>query len=330
MRLFSIGEKSVSIGAKWRIAAASLALLLVTALPAPSRTQNTATSSSPQVIRSEADLVVLPISVTDNHGHSVSGLKQQDFQVYEDGKPQAISVFMDNDAPVTVGLLVDCSGSMKENRSKVVEAAKDFLQFSNPQDQMFVVDFNQTPELGLSPDTPFTSSVSELQAAVESGPSEGMTALYDAIHLGLKHLVLGTNRKKALIIISDGGDDASELSLKKALAEVQKSSAITYTIGIVASDQLNVNPGVMRKLARITGGESYFPRYADQLPRISEQIARDLRAQYTIAFLPAAGSGNAYRKIRVTVKAPGHRGLNVRTRPGYLASSAAKTAPPNS
>lgn len=316
--------------AKSCAAAAGLVLLMAIAFSGPSRSQNAATSGSPQVIRSEADLVVLPISVTDGHGHSVSGLKQQDFQVYENGKPQAISVFIDNDAPVTVGLLVDCSGSMKENRSKVVEAAKDFLQFSNPQDQIFVVDFNQTPELGLSPDTPFTSSVGELQAAVESKPSEGMTALYDAIDMGLKHLVLGTNRRKALIIISDGGDDASELNLKRTLAEVQKSSTIAYTIGIVASDQLNVNPGVMRKLAEVTGGESYFPKYADQLPGISQQIARDLRAQYTIAFLPAAANGNSYRKIRVAVKAAGHHGLHVRTRPGYLASSPAKTTPPNS
>lgn len=303
---------------------------LIAAFPAPSCSQSTATGGDPQVIRSEADLVVLPISVTDGHGHSVSGLRQEDFQVYEDGKPQAISVFMDNDAPVTVGLLVDCSGSMKENRPKVVEAAKDFLQFSNPQDQIFVVDFNQTPELGLSPDTPFTTSASDLQAAVESRPSEGMTALYDAIDLGLKHLTLGTNRRKALIIISDGGDDASELNLKRTLAEVQKSSTIAYTIGIVASDQLNVNPGVMRKLAEVTGGESYFPKYADQLPGISQQIARDLRAQYTIAFLPAAANGNSYRKIRVAVKAAGHHGLRVRTRPGYLASSPSKTTQPNS
>lgn len=328
MRFFSVKDKSALI--KSYVAAAGLAVFIAAAFPISSRSQSGASNGTPVVIRSEADLVVLPISVTDSHGHSVPGLKQQDFQVYEDGKPQAISVFMDNDAPVTVGLLVDCSGSMKENRSKVVEAAKDFLQFSNPQDQIFVVDFNQTPELGLSSDTPFTSSVSDLQAAVQSGPSEGMTALYDAIDLGLKHLVLGTNRKKALIIISDGGDDASELNLKKTLAEVQKSSAITYTIGIVASDQLNVNPAVMRKLAMITGGESYFPKYADQLPGISQQIARDLRAQYTIAFLPTAAKGNLYRKIRVTVKAAGHHGLHVRTRPGYLASSPSKTTQPNS
>lgn len=309
--------------AAWCASAVALALLVALAFAAPSHPQNGSAANGPQVIRSEADLVVLPISVTDNHGHSVSGLKQTDFQVYEDGKPQAISVFMDNDAPVTVGLLVDCSGSMKENRSKVVEAAKDFLQFSNPQDQIFVVDFNQTPELGLSDGTPFTSSVSELQAAVERRPSEGMTALYDAVDLGLKHLLQGTNRKKALIIISDGGDDASDLNLKKTLAEVQKSSAIAYTIGIVASDQLNVNPAVMRKLANATGGESYFPKHADELPGISEQIARDLRAQYTIAFLPTSSKGKSYRKIRVSVKVPGRHGLKVRTRPGYLANSPA-------
>ena len=286
-----------------------------------------AESSGSQVIRSEADLVLLPVSVTDSRGHFVSALKQEDFHVYDDGKPQTIRLFMRDDAPVTVGLVIDCSGSMRSNREEVTEAAKDFLSSSNPQDQIFVVNFNETAHLGLPQDIPFTGDASQLVSAVETGPSEGLTALYDAIDLGLRHLALGTNHKAALIIISDGGDDASERNLKNTLTAVQRSSIVIYTIGIVASDQANVNPGTLKKMAKETGGQYYFPRSTEQLPGICQHIARDLREQYTIAFLPDRTSRNGgFRKIRVTVKAPGHSGLKVRTRPGYLADGSSETA----
>jgi len=209
----------------------------------------------------------------------------------------------------------------------VAEAAKDFLASSNPQDQIFVVNFNETAHLGLPADLPFTSDVSQLVSAVETGPSKGLTALYDAVALGLRHLALGANQKKALIIVSDGGDDASYLNFKKTLAAVQHSSTVIYTIGIVASDQANVDPGALKKMAKETGGQSYFPKSTEQLPGISQQIAHDLREQYTIAFLPdQAARKGGFRKIRVTVKAPGHGGLKVRTRPGYLAGDAAAGA----
>ena len=309
------------------------AVLVLAGASNPARLQNAppnttgAGPSGPQVIRSEADLVVLPVSVTDSHGHFVSGLKQEDFRVYDEGKPQTIRLFMRDDAPVTAGLVIDCSGSMKENREKVLEAARDFLASSNPQDQIFVVNFNETARLGLPQNIPFTSDASQLVSAVKTGPSEGLTALYDAIDLGLRHLALGTNHKAALIIISDGGDDASRRNLKNTLTAVQRSSTVIYTIGIVASDQANVNPGTLKKMAKETGGQYYFPRSTEQLPGICQQIARDLREQYTIAFLPDRTSRNGgFRKIRVTVKAPGHGGLKVRTRPGYLGDGSSEIA----
>lgn len=301
-------------------------LMCVAAQRAPQDAAESESNGS-QVIRSEADLVVLPVTVTDRHGHFVAGLKQEDFHVYTDGKPQAIRLFMHDDAPVTAGLVIDCSGSMKENRAEVAEAAKDFLASSNPQDQIFVVNFNETAHLGLPTDLPFTSDVSQLVSAVETGPSKGLTALYDAVALGLRHLALGANQKKALIIVSDGGDDASYLNFKKTLAAVQHSSTVIYSIGIVASDQANVDPGALKKMAKETGGQSYFPKSTEQLPGISQQIARDLREQYTIAFLPdQAARKGGFRKIRVTVKAPGHGGLKVRTRLGYLAGGSAEGA----
>ena len=312
------------------ISAFLFSALLFSAASRPAHSQdapgNTGSTGGPQVIKSEADLVVLPVTVRDRHGHFVAGLKQEDFHVYTDGKPQFIRLFMHNDAPVTAGLVIDCSGSMKENRDEVAEAAKDFLASSNPQDQIFVVNFNETAHLGLPADIPFTSDVSQLVSAVETGPSKGLTALYDAVALGLRHLALGANQKKALIIVSDGGDDASYLNFKKTLAAVQHSSTVIYTIGIVASDQANVDPGALKKMAKETGGQSYFPKSTEQLPGISQQIARDLREQYTIAFLPdQAARKGGFRKIRVTVKAPGHGGLTVRTRPGYLGGGSAES-----
>ncbi len=277
-----------------------------------------------QVLWSEADLVVLPVTVTDHKGDFVSGLTQDDFQVFENGRPQTISHFDHSDVPVTVGLVIDSSGSMGPNRAEVAQAAKDFLTSSNPRDEIFVVNFNERVSFGLPPLVPFTNDVAQLQAGVLSGPSAGMTALYDATDLALNHLSLGTNDKKALIIISDGGDDASHENFRQLLASAQHTSAIIYTIGIISEAESDVNPGVLRSLAGVTGGKAYFPQSAAELPAICRQIARDLREQYTIAYVPADGMHDGtYRKIRVTVHAPGRDGLVVRTREGYFVPSAA-------
>jgi Ca-activated chloride channel homolog len=277
-----------------------------------------------QTLRSEVDLVVLPVTVTDRKGRFVSSLAESDFQVFENGQPQTISRFSHNDVPVTVGLVVDSSGSMGANRAEVVQAAKDFLTSSNPQDQIFVVNFNERASLGLPPGEAFTSNVAQLEEAVQRGPSTGMTALYDATALALRHLAGGTNDKKALIIISDGGDNASREKFRQVLKTAQHSSAIFYTIGIINDAEADVNPGVLRKLAKATGGEAYFPKSAQELPGICEEIAHDLREQYSIAYVPADKAHDGkYRAIRVTAHAPGRGTLVVRARAGYYAPSAA-------
>lgn len=282
-----------------------------------------------QIIREEADLVVLPVTVTDRHGQFVPGLKAKDFRVYENQKLQKISLFSQTDQPVAVGLVIDDSGSMYPNREEVLQGAKDFLASSNPQDQVFVVNFNEKASLGLPPSVPFTSNVSELEAAVSRGPSAGMTALYDALALALKHLALSTRKKKALIVISDGGDDASHTSFRQVLSSARHSDAIIYTIGIISEEQANVNPRILRRLARDTGGEAYFPKSAAALPAIYHRIAEDLRAQYTIGYVPSNKSHNGtYRAIRVTVHAKGHGRLDARTRKGYFAPSDPAGHPP--
>jgi Ca-activated chloride channel homolog len=276
-----------------------------------------------QVIKAETDLVVLPVTVT-HKGHFVPGLKKEDFRVYEDGQLQPISIFLHEDIPVTVGLVLDSSGSMGPNRGEVVEAAKDFLASSNPQDQIFVVNFNEHVSFGLPVGTAFTSNVDELEKAILRGPSTGMTALYDAIAAGLKQLALGNRRKKALVIITDGGDNASHERFRQVLEQVRSGNAILYCIGLVAESEADVNPGMLRKLAKDTGGEAYFPESVKELPRICQQIAEDLRDQYTIGYAPTNKvHDGSYRAIRVTVV--GHKGLEVRTRSGYFASGQAQT-----
>jgi len=303
------------------IAVALLVLLLPGAFSLP-RFRLPVADQDLQVFRSEADLVVLPVSVTDHKGNFVSGLTKDDFQVYENGHPQTISLFDHSDVPVTVGLVVDSSGSMRPNREEVVKAAKDFLTSSNPQDQIFVVNFNEMVSFGLPPSVPFTSNVAQLEAAVLQAPSAGLTALYDATALGLKHLSLGTNVRKALVIISDGGDNASHEKFQQVLASAQHGNAIIYTVGIISSEEADVNPHVLRKLARATGGQAYFPQSADQLPAICQQIARDLREQYTVAYVPSDKlHDGTYRAIRVAVRAPGKGSLFARTRAGYFAPS---------
>ena len=272
--------------------------------------------------------MVLPVSVNDRKGNFVPGLTQDDFRVFENGQPQTISHFDHNDVPVTAGLVIDSSGSMGPKRGEVAQAAKDFLTSSNPRDEFFVVNFNERVSFGLPPLTPFTNDVGQLQQGVLSGPSSGMTALYDATSLALGHLSMGTNDKKALIIISDGGDNASHENFRQLSDSAQHASAIIYTIGIISEAESDVSPTVLRSLAAATGGEPYFPKSAGELPAICQQIARDLREQYTIAYIPEDRSHDGtYRKIRVTVHAPGRGGLAVRTRAGYFAPSAAAGAP---
>lgn len=271
-----------------------------------------------QVIEAETDLVVLPVTVT-HKGHFVPDLKKDDFRVYEDGQLQFIKIFLHEDIPVTVDLVLDSSGSMGPNRSEVVEAAKDFLASSNPQDQIFVVNFNEHVYFGLPPGTLFTSNVAELEAAVLQGPSTGMTALYDAISAALKRLAPGTTRKKALLIITDGGDNASHASFRQMIEQVRRSNAILYCIGLVAESESDVNPRILRKLAKDTGGEAYFPQSAKELPQICQQIARDLRNQYTIGYTPTNKvHDGSYRAVCVVVV--GRKGVAVRTRSGYVAS----------
>jgi len=265
------------------------------------------------------ELVVLPVTVTDRTGDFVPGLHATNFRVFEAGRPQEITLFDSEDVPVTVGFVVDNSGSMRSKRPGVVVASLAFVKSSNPLDQMFVVNFNQKVSLGLPQSIPFTSDLQQLRAALTKIPPTGNTALYDAIAVGLQHLKAGTRDRKALIVVTDGGDNASDLKFRDLLKMAEGSNAIIYTIGLLDERYSDENPRVLQELAKATGGEAYFPTSTTEVQEVSGRIAKDIRQQYTIGYVPANSVADGkFRAIRVTAKAQGVGKLRVRTRAGYL------------
>jgi len=269
----------------------------------------------------DVNLVVLQVAVRNRAGGFVSGLQKQDFQVYEDGRPQAIHLFQHEDVPVSVGLIVDNSASMARKRKDVTAAALTFVRSSNPQDEVFVVNFNQKVSLGLPPAELFSANPAELTKALNDVPAYGMTALYDAVEAGLARAGQAGRTKKVLIVISDGGDNASHCRLPQVLSDAERSDVIIYTIGLFDEHDGDQNPGVLRKLARATGGEAFFPDTTADVVPVCQHIAEDIRQQYTIGYVPSNPKlDNTYRTIRVKAAAP-HRGkLMVRARAGYIAA----------
>jgi Ca-activated chloride channel homolog len=264
-------------------------------------------------------LVVLPVTVTNHKGEFVPNLAVTDFRVSEAGRPQQITLFESEDVPVTVGLVVDNSGSMGFKRPEIVAASLAFVQSSNPGDQMFVVNFNQRVSLGLPKSVPFTSDLYQLRRALSENRPVGNTALYDGVATALQHLKAGSRERKALIVVTDGGDNASHMKFQDLLKMAESSNAVIYTIGIFDPHYSGVNPQALRRLAKATGGRAYFPESVSEVSDVAEQIARDIRQQYTIGYIPSPRAPEGqYRAISVTAKATGLGKLYVRTRTGYL------------
>ncbi len=274
----------------------------------------------PYHISVNVDLVVLQATVRDNKGRFASDLQEQDFEVYEDGVRQSIRLFRHEDIPVTVGLVVDHSGSMRQKIVEVIAAARTFVQSSSSEDQMFVVNFNENVTLGLPGTMPFTDRSDELARAIYNAPTAGMTALYDALFVAHERLLAGTREKKVLLVITDGGDNASAHRLTEVLKMAERSSAVVYTIGIFDEDDPDRNPHVLRHLAQATGGEAFFPSELKEVVAICDGIAHDIRHQYTLGYVSSntAQSGR-YRAIRVVARAAGRGRLTVRARSGYIA-----------
>ena len=300
-----------------RMAAHNLwfATLLLAGLAGSAKAQD----AEPYKISVSVDLVVLHATVRDPKGGFVSGLREQDFAVYEDGVRQSIKLFRHEDIPVTVGLVIDHSGSMGPKLPEVVAAARTFVHSSNPDDRLFVVNFNEKVTLGLPDSVSFTNRAEQLERAILRMPATGMTALYDASIEGLERFQEGSRDKGALIVISDGGDNASKHTLDQLVKMAEQSSVVMYAIGVFDPTDVDRNPGVLSRLAKTTGGEAFFPGQLDEVVAICERIARDIRNQYTIGYVSSStGKPGVFRSIRVT--ASGTEGkLPVRARSGYIA-----------
>jgi Ca-activated chloride channel family protein len=269
----------------------------------------------------QTQLVVLPVRVTDGSGDFVSGLSLNNFRVYENGHEQRVTLFQREDTPVTVGLVVDHSRSMGPKLGEVATAIVSFAQSSNPQDEMFVVDFNDAVSLELPGGNPFTHDPNELAKAVSAVSARGMTALYDAVNEGLNHLQLARGDKKALIIVSDGGDNASQHKYADVLALARRSQTVIYSVGLIDTSGEEEDPKVLRRICNDTGGIAFFPGTGASVAEVSARIARDLREQYTLGFVPdKTANDNSFRKIEVKVNAPGRGKIRVQTRRGYFGS----------
>ena len=278
-------------------------------------------SAQEPVFRSgSSELVVLPVTVTDKQGRFVSDLPSAQFAVFDNGRRVPIELFTNEDTPVTVGLVIDASGSMRPKIGEVIAASLRFARLSNPQDELFAVRFNDDVQ-DVVPVPPFllAGDLVDLENAVSSIHPDGRTALYDGVMDGLDHLAAGTRARKVLIVISDGGDNASAATLDTVLARARASNAAIYTIGIFDPDDMDKNPGVLKSLAQTTGGERFLPRSPGELLSACERIAREIRGGYTIGYVPPARDG-AYHRVKVEIDPSGSRKLNVRTRPGYFAA----------
>lgn len=272
-------------------------------------------------LRRNVDEVVLNCTVVDKHGRLVNNLTKSDFRVFEDNIPQTIVSFQHTDLPVSMGILIDNSGSMRDKRAAVVSAALDLVRASNPQDEAFIVNFSDEAFL----DQDFTSSIAKLSQGLSHIQSSGGTALYDAIVAAANHLAQGADHpKQVLLVITDGEDDASSLNLEQTIHRVQDlQGPVIYSIGLLFGH--DNTPGEVRKAARDlnllsneTGGLAYFPRSLADVDSIAAEVARDIRNQYTIGYHSTTPmSVGGYRTVHVEAEAPHEGRLFVRTRAGY-------------
>ena len=284
------------------------------------------------VFRADTRLVVCHTTVVDKSGHLVTDLPESAFSVSENGVPQTIKVFKREDVPVSLGLIIDNSGSMRDKRAKVAAAALDLVKASNKDDEVFVVNFNDDAYLDLPHGKDFTSDITEMQEALSHIDSRGGTAMRDAIRMSIDHIKQkGRRDKKVLVVVTDGNDNSSVISLENLVKAAQQSEVLIYSMGLLSEEERREAVRAKRaleELATATGGETFFPKDLSEVDRYAQDVARDIRSQYTIEYSPSnTAMDGSYRLIRVAVNAPGHP--SVRTRSGYYATPDQGSPPPN-
>ena len=269
------------------------------------------------VIRAETRLVVLHTTVLDRENRLITDLKEDSFRVFEEDAPQTLRLFLREDVPVSLGILVDNSGSMLDKRRQVNASALDFVKASNPEDEVFIVNFNDEAFL----DTPFTSDLPRLQDGLQRIDSRGGTALYDSVSMSLDYLEEEAERdKQVLLIVTDGEDNASRTTLERLVRRLQETETVIYAVGLLSEEDRRAAKRAnraIRHIVRATGGAAYFPESVDEVHAITQQVARDIRNQYILAYTPQASAQPGFRRVRVELTGKAKR-YKVRHRPGYF------------
>jgi len=302
---------------RWCIVAAAVVCTVAQAHTA----QEQPSQSDQTTFRSETDVVVLHVNVFDRRSDAVPNLPQSVFHVIEDNQRQTISVFSGADVPVAVGLVLDNSGSMISRNHMVLIGGEAFARTARPEDELFTIHFNEHVQFGLPETVPFTSRQSLLHSALSRYHPAGRTALHDAVIAGLEHLERAANQKRVLVVLSDGDDNASRHTEDEMIARARASEAIIYTVSnATLRVGLDGDPGVLRKLADVTGGLAYFPNTDEKVVDSLDEVAGNIRRGYTIGYVSTnLARDGTFRRVKVMALVPGRTGLTVRTRDGYTA-----------
>lgn len=273
-----------------------------------------------QTLKVDVDLVLINATVTDPQSRYVTGLADRHFDVFEDRVEQKVQYFSAEDVPLSLGIVFDVSGSMKDKLSIARDAAVTFLKTGSPEDEYFLAEFSSKPSIAQD----FTTDISRLQNQLIFTPAKGMTALYDAVYLALEKVDEGSNPKKALLMITDGEDNRSRYTFRNVREFVKESDVQIYAIGIVNSFNSQLAMGrtgraLIEELSEVTGGRSFFPNSVYELKDITTKIAVELKNQYVLGYFSSNESKEGkWRKVQVKVNAPrGLPRLNVRAKQGY-------------
>ncbi len=287
-------------------------------LPALCAAQSTEPEKVPETtFRVGTDLVALNVSVFDASGQIIKGLPRSAFTVYENGVKQEISVFRQEDVPVSLGLAIDDSASMRNKKDRVASAALAMIKASNPDDEVFIITFNQEPELAQD----FTDKVEVLEKSLRNIRTQGETAMRDAVILGIEHLRAKAKRdKRVLVVVTDGEDNSSIASQQRVIEAAHQNNVIVYAIGLLGEEQPEAAARAKKQLEALTlatGGRAWFPSDINAIAVITPEIAHEIRNQYVIGYTPTdLTKDGKFRSIRVEVNVPG---ATVRTRSGYYA-----------
>jgi Ca-activated chloride channel family protein len=265
----------------------------------------------------ETRLVVLHASVADKRGKLVTNLDRDAFKIFENGVPQELKLFRREDVPVSLGIIIDNSGSMRSKRERVEAAALNLVKESNPQDEVFIVNFNDEAYL----DVPFTNDVKRMETGIARIDSRSGTAMRDAIDMSLNYMKSDAKKdKKVLLVITDGNDNASNSTLERVVQKSLQSEVLIYAIGLLVEEEKHDAAKAKRALKEITsatGGLVFYPTNVGEVQQLTTEIAHDIRNQYTLAYSPSQADDGSYRQIKVVCTAPGSP--SVRTRSGYYA-----------